>query len=247
MNCHSRALPVILSTLVLSHASLAAPKPVGGGYIDTRARDQEMRFQAVGLTIPPVPPNGGLCVIETGGHVAPPVGQTGEFGRYRLYEIQTWTVAPSPAQVGQVPLSYNVAWNSIGNGFRHEDNGVGTVDDWKFAISAHSDTTLSARKDLMGSWLVQMAPASMLNGVSVTQQQTVSGRSNAPGTSMSPDYAVGFPGMTVAPKPGSQPNAPVAGSQRASWQVPQQIRWGYPMPGYATGSINCTWNVSVGP
>ena len=246
MNCHSRALPVVL-TLVVSHASLAAPKPVGPGFVDTRARDQQMRFQAVGLTIPPVPPNGGRCVIETSGHVAPAAAQAGASGTYRLYEIQTWVVSQTPTQGGQVPLSYAVTWNSIGNGFRHEDNGVGTVDDWKFAISAHNDTILTARKNLAGGWLVQMAPASMLNGVSVTQQQTVSGRANAPGTSMSADYAVGYPGMTATPMPGSQPNAPVVASQSASWQVPQQIRWGYPMPGYATGAINCTWNVSVGP
>jgi hypothetical protein len=206
-----------------------------------------MRFQAAGLTIPAVPGNGGLCLVETSGHLAPPTGQAGISGTYRLYEIQRWVVSPAPAGVGNVLLSYLVKWDSLGTGIRHEDNGVGTTNDWKFAIRAATDTNLTARKTLTGSWLVQIAPTSMPNAVQVTQQQTISGRANPPITAMSPDNSVGIPGMTIDPQPGSPPNTPVSGSRSFSWRVPQQLGWGYPMPGYAMGAINCTWNLTVGP
>src|SRR5882724_4219698 len=113
MNRHSHASILVLSTLVLSHVSLAAPKPSGPGQLDPRIIDarnkqaeavaQQLRFKAVGLSIPPAPPNGGLCVIETTGLVEPPVGQTGASGSYRLYEIQTWVVSPVPTLPGQIP------------------------------------------------------------------------------------------------------------------------------------------------
>jgi hypothetical protein len=245
---------VALSTLVLSHASFAAPKPPQPGYKDPRileamreARDQQMRFQMAGLTIPAVPSNGGLCVIDTAGHFGAPAGQPGMSDTYRLYEIQTWVVSPVPMS-GQIPLTYSVSWNSVGNGIRHADNGVGTVNDWTFAIrAAANNANLIARKLPDGRWLIQLAQASMPNGVAVTQQQTISGRANPPGTAMSTDFAVGFPDMTFVPQPGSQPNTPVTSSQSFSWPVPQQINWGYPRPGYATGKITCTLNLSVGP
>jgi hypothetical protein len=144
-------------------------------------------------------------------------------------------------------LTYRVTWDSFGNGIRHADNGVGTINDWQFGIRAAADTLLTARKTLTGSWLVQIAPTSMPNGVQVTQQQTISGRASPPVTAMSLDSSVGIPGMTIDPQPGSPPNAPVTGSKSQSWRVPQQVGWGYPMPGYASGAINCTWNLAVGP
>jgi hypothetical protein len=250
---HSRSLVslAVLSTLVLCDASFGAPKPtrppIVQPYRPTPAQLQQMRFQAAGLTIPPVPANGGLCIIEIGGAVGPPAGQQGASGSNRLYEIQTWMVSPTPMQTGAVPLSYAVTWNSVGNGARHDDNGVGTVNDWKFGISGGANTQLTARKNPSGAWLVQVTPTSAQNAVAVTQQQTVSGRPNAPGTAMTADYSVGAPGMTFAPVAGTAPNMPVHGTQSYSWSVPQQVGWGYPMPGYAMGNINCTWNLTVGP
>jgi hypothetical protein len=250
MSRRSHISLVLLSTLVLSHSTFAAPKPTRPGDIDPRnleGRDQQIRFQAAGLTIPAVPSNGGLCVIDTSGNTGAPPGQPGMSGTYRLYEIQRWIMAPTPLQPGQVPLTYAVTWDSTGNGFRHADDGAGTVNDWKFAIGATSNTTLTARKTLDGSWLIQMSQAGMLNGVAVTQQQTNRGQALPPGTTPSTDSAVGFPGVRFVPQPGSPPNAPVTGSLNLSLQVPQQIGWGYPPPGFATGKINCTWNLSVGP
>jgi hypothetical protein len=245
---------VVLATLVLSQALFAAPKPNPPGFIDPKnlealreAKEQQMRFQAAGLSIPAVPSNGGLCVIDTSGHFGALTGQPGMSDTYRLYEIQRWMVSPTPMQPGQIPLTYAVNWDSVGNGFRHADDGAGTVDDWKFAIGAASTTTLTARKNLGGGWLIQMAQASMPNGVAVTQQQTLHGQAYPPGTRTNTDVAVGFLGVTFSPQPGSQPNTPVTGSQVVSWQVPQQLGWGYPMPGYATGKISCFWNLSVGP
>lgn len=251
MYFRSHASLALLSTLVLSQASFAAPKPPPGDQAYVAARAQQMRFQAAGLTIPAVPGNGGLCLIETSGHVAPPTGQAGISGSYRYYEIQRWVVAPLPMMVGNIPLTYAVKWDTVGNGFRHEDNGVGTVNDWAYQIGGEigvaNDTQLTARKTLAGSWLVQIAPTSVPNVVWVGQQQTISGRANTPIVTKSPAYSVGIPGMTIDPQPGSPPNTPVTGSRSQFWRVPQQIGWGYPMPGYATGAINCTWNLAVGP
>jgi hypothetical protein len=211
-----------------------------------QAIQQSRRFAAAGLAIPNAPANGGQCVIEITGQFAQSPLQGGASGNYRLHEIQRWVVSETPIAAGQNPLRYAVQWSTTGNGERHEDNGVGTRNDWAFAISGANSTQITATKIAStGNWLLQAAPASFANGVTVTQQQTIVGRPPLlPMKSQSAASAVAFPGMTALAAPsGSQTRV----AEVRTFQVPREINWGYPRPGYATGSIACTWTVAVGP
>jgi hypothetical protein len=108
---HSRrAAAAVLLGVMLAHGATAAPPPVGPPAINSNigtaqaleAIQQMRRFEAAGLPIPTPPPNGGQCVIDTGGSLAPAPGTTGPTGTYRLYEIQRWEVSAMPSsQPGQ--------------------------------------------------------------------------------------------------------------------------------------------------
>jgi hypothetical protein len=247
----ARAVTAALLAMCLADGAAAAPPPPPTaennlGAIKAREAMQQMRrFEDAGLPIPAPPTNGGMCVIDTSGSYA----QSGASGTYRLYEIQRWEVSTAPMQSGQNPLTYAVQWSTIGNGERHEDNGVGTRNDWTYAISAASGTQMRATKLASnGTWLIQVAPVSVPNGVAVTQQQTVSGIARNPGTTHSVASAFGYPSMNAAPPAaGSPPGTLTTFTERKSWLVPQNIGWGYPQPGYARGTIGCVWTLAVGP
>jgi hypothetical protein len=184
-------------------------------------------------------------VIDTAGQFAPAVGQRSS-GSYRLYEIQRWEVSPTPVAAGQNPLRYAVQWSTTGNGARVDDTGVGTRNDWTFAISGASTAQLTAMKVAStGNWLIQSLPASFPGGVVVTQQQTITGTPpRRPVTSASVASAVPYPGMTVAASPLGMPSRV---TEVKTFRVPQDMNWGYPRPAYATGTIACTWTLAVGP
>jgi hypothetical protein len=215
---------------------------------------QLKRFEAAGLPIPNPPSNGGQCVVDTTGS-GPIPGQPGSSGTYRLYEIQRWVVSATPKNPGQIQLLYPFKWTTIGNGERHEDNGVGTRNDWTFTISGSGGAELAATKIAStGNWGIGVPAASFPGGVVVTQQQTITGSPpRAPGTTKAVASSVPlniiYGSMTVAfPPQGSPPGTlSYMPATPASKQVPNQIVWGYPQPGYARGTIACTWTLAVGP
>ena len=251
---NSRNLPHQIATVALLACPLglaAAPPPPAGpemsrGKIALKeALQQIKRFEGAGLAIPGPPANGGQCVVDTLGQYGAAVGQPGQKGTYRLYEIQRWTVSETPIAVGQDPLRYSVKWSTTGNGERFEDNGVGVTNNWVFAISATSTTQLVAKKIASnGKWLIQAQPASLPDGVGVTQQQTVSGTARQPVISRGVATAVSYPALSVA---AGVPGTPTRVAENRVFKVPADMNWGYPRPGYATGTISCSWNVEVGP
>lgn len=243
---------VTAAALLLPALALAAPPPppereTSQARAQLReAMNQFRRFEAAGLKIPSPPANGGQCIVDTSGSLAPPAGQRGVTETYRLYEIHRWEVSAAPSNPGQYPLNYPVKWTSIGNGERHGDNGVGTRNDWTFTISGQGGTRLAATRIASnGNWLIQLIAAAAPNGVRVVQQQFVVGMTPPqPVTSYTLAPAVAYPAMTVV---GTPANITARVAESKSFQVPTAMNWGYPRPAYATGTIGCTWTLAVGP
>jgi hypothetical protein len=245
----ARTVAALFLLPLLRPASAAPPPPPGAesnpGAIKMREYIRQVKsFDSAGLPIPAPPSNGGQCLIELGGQVQPLPGQRGQVSAYRLYEIQRWVVSPAPSQTGQNPLLYSTTWTTSGNATRHEDNGYGEVNDWTWTVSGTNAVALQAKKIASGNWLVQVPQASAANGITVTQQHN----SDALKTYQQTAFAYGYPAMAPAPPPpGSPAGTAWRVSETNSWLVPSQVNWGYPRPGYARGTIGCTWNLAVGP
>jgi hypothetical protein len=250
---HARSVTALVAALsllpLLPPASAAPPPPPGAesSQATLKARDyirQAKSFDAAGLPVPAPPGNGGQCLIELGGQVQPLPGQRGQTSAYRLYEIQRWVVSPVPSQAGQNPLLYLTTWTTSGNGTRHEDNGYGEVNDWTWTVAGTNTVPLQAKRIAAGTWLAQVPQASAANGITVTQQHN----SDVPMTYQQTAFAYGYPAMVPAPPlPGSAPGTAWRISEAKTWLVPSQVNWGYPRPGYAKGTIGCSWNLAVGP
>ena len=95
---------------------------------------------------------------------------------------------------------------------------------------------------------VQVIPST--GGLVVTQQQTVIGNPPKPrgtNTIAAPVY-LGFGNMTAVPPAGSPPGTPMQVTGLISkLRVPQNTMWGHTRPGYAGGTIACTWTLTVAP
>jgi hypothetical protein len=243
---------VTAAALLMPAIALTAPPPPPEretSQARTQLREainQLKRFEAAGLKIPSPPANGGQCIVDTSGSLAPPAGQRGVTETYRLYEIHRWEVSAAPSNPGQYPLSYPLKWTSTGNGERHADNGVGTRNDWTFTISGQNASRVAAtRIASSGNWLIQLVPTSAPSSVLVVQQVSVTGMTPPlPVTTRTLAPAVGYPSMTAAATP---PNIAARVAEMKTFRVPTEMNWGYPRPAYATGSIACTWNLAVGP
>lgn len=130
--------------------------------------------------IPPVPTNGGRCVIDVKGQYG---GQTGARGSYRDVEIQRWVVSSTPRVPGPIGAlkAYKVDWDTTGFGERYDDDGV-TRNAWTRGRASSVPNVLAGEPELTtrkigspGTWLVQMAPTSFPDGIHTTQQHTVVG------------------------------------------------------------------------
>lgn len=243
------ALSLLLLLSLFRPVSAAPPPPPGQetsqGAIQMREYlRQSKRFEAAGLPVPTPPSNGGQCLIELLGQFQPLSGQQGTSETYRLHEIQRWVVSSTPTQAGQNPLLYSTTWTTTGNGIRHEDNGIGTTNDWTWKVTGMNTINLRVTKIASGNLLVQMPQTSAADGITVTQQHN----SDKPITNRQVAWAYGYPAIGAAPPP---PGSPAGTAWRVNeaktWNVPSQTNWGYPRPAYAKGTVACTWNMAVGP
>lgn len=148
----------------------------------SRELQQQLRNPTMTPVIPPVPANGGRCVIDVKGQYGLPLGQPGAKGSYSHFEVQLWTVSstPMPMQSGAAK-SYSVQWTTSGSGNRYDDNGVGTRDSWTWSITgtraSSSPNPMSGEPRLTvqkiastGQWQILLAQASFPDGVVTTQQ-----------------------------------------------------------------------------
>jgi hypothetical protein len=196
---------------------------------------------ALGFVPPPAPPmpqNGGQCVINVTGPA------------YQHSEVQTWTVVGMPMPLATGATLFTMTWNVTGGG-RKQD-----------MTSSGGQTMLNDR-----TWTIDMASlppantppvttvgyqARILNGVMTWgeqspqgagalhdhQQQYIDGIAQTPGTQS---------GQYLEWKPGGAYNFPVnpaaiAGTYTVS--VDDAHPYGYARRPGSTGTISCKWNVA---
>ena len=225
--------------------------------------------------IPPVPANGGRCVIDVKGQYGPPVGQPGAKGTYRHFETQLWVISSTPVQSG-LPIgqlkAYSVTWSTTGMGDRFDDNGVGTSDTWTWSITGTrassvpnvmvGEPALTTQKSGTGNWLVNMVPASFPNGIQETQQHVVVGSSPPP-----PNQTKKVANAFGYPRFGQVMGHPIVESKNSMMQtiltINEEPQPPFPvdathnrnvpniMPAYPnmtpSGTVDCTWNFQLNP
>lgn len=216
--------------------------------------------------IPPVPANGGRCVIDVIGQYGLVVGQPGAKGTYRHFEVQLWIVSSMPV-LGQSGMrrSYSVQWATSGSGDRFDDNGVGTSDHWVWNIAGSRASTvptamtgepqLIAQKTATNNWLVNMVATSFPGGIHETQQHAVAGNPVPPPAQVQKaSNAFGYqPFGQVPGMPIMDANGTLTIKESKVFPVDAVQNRNVPniMPAYQNmtprGTIDCTWNLQLSP
>lgn len=223
--------------------------------------------------IPPVPTNGGRCVIDVSGQYGPPAGQPGARGTYRHVETQLWAISSTPIQnglpAGQLK-AYSVQWSTTGMGDRFDDNGVGTSDHWTWSIAGNrassipnvmtGEPQLTTLKSAAGTWLANMVPASFSGGIRETQQHAIVGLPVPPPTqAQKVAYAFGYPrfgqiaGYRIVESTNSMMQTILTINESQVFQVNANQYRNVPniMPAYQNmmprGTVDCTWNIQLRP
>lgn len=217
-------------------------------------------------TIPPVPANGGRCVVDVQGQYGPPVGQPGARGSYRHFEVQLWIVTsmPIPGQ-SATRRSYAVQWATSGSGDRGDDNGVGTSDHWTWTIAGSrassiptvmtGEPQLTALNSAGGNWIVNMLPTAFPGGIRETQQHVIAGSPVPPPVQVQKmSNAFGYqPFGQISGMPIMDSNGTLTTKESKVFPIDAVQNRNVPnmMPAYQNmmprGTVDCTWNLTLAP
>jgi hypothetical protein len=220
---------------------------------------------------PPVPANGGRCIIDVTGQYGQ-IAQPGTPGStYRHYEVQRWVISATPTQMGLQPSqlkTYGVQWSTSGYGERQESNGLGTSDVWKWGITGARVTSgpvamsgepaLTTQKLPNGTWKVNMLATSFANGVPETQQHSVAGSpAYPPGHTNSAANAFGYPVFgTIVAMPIMDANGRLTINEHQTFPIDANQNLNrnsahvlptYPNMAGPRGTIDCQWSFHLDP